>query len=55
MQHGLLDLRFADISDAALLAKVRGAATDFINDKNMLQYSNTVKRINELKKLTSLD
>lgn len=55
MQHGLLDLRFADIFDTTLLSKVREAATDFINDKNMLQYSNTVKRINELKKLTSLD
>ena len=54
-QHGLLDLRFADIFDTKLLAQVREAANAFIVNKNMLQYTSIVTRINELKKLTSLD
>ncbi len=55
MQHGVLDLRFANVFDTTMLAKVREAAHSMVASENMLQYSNIVKRINVLKKLTSLD
>lgn len=54
-QHGLLDMRFADIFDTKLLAEVKQAATAFISSHNMVEYPLTVERINRLKKLTSLD
>lgn len=55
-QHGRLDLRFADIGDAALTSEVRKAAQEFVSkSSNMVQYPRTVKRINQLKAVTSLD
>lgn len=54
-QHGLLDMRFANIFDTQLLAQVKQAANAFISSENMLKYPLTVERINQLKKLTSLD
>ncbi len=54
-QHGLLDMRFANIFDAKLLSEVKQAASAFITQQNMVQYPRTVERINSLKKLTSLD
>lgn len=55
-QHGRLDLQFADIGDAQLLAEARGAAQDFVSDQaKMLQYPRSIKRINQLKTITSLD
>ena len=54
-QHGILDMRFADIFDAKLLSSVKQAATSFINSGNMLNYTLIVDKINKLKKLTSLD
>lgn len=54
-QHGLLDMRFADIFDVKLLEEVKQAALAFITQQNMVQYPRTVERINSLKKLTSLD
>ena len=54
-QHGILDLTFANIFDTRLLAEVRKSVDTFITGDKMLQYPKLVKRINELKKLTSLD
>jgi ATP-dependent DNA helicase RecG len=54
-QHGILDLSFANIFDTRLLAEVRKSVDTFIVGDKMLQYPKLVKRINELKKLTSLD
>lgn len=54
-QHGILDLTFANIFDTRLLAEVRNSVDSFIKADKMLQYPRLVKRINELKKLTSLD
>jgi ATP-dependent DNA helicase RecG len=54
-QHGILDLSFANIFDTRLLAEVRKSVDTFIVGDKMLQYPKLVKRINKLKKLTSLD
>lgn len=54
-QHGILDLRFADLFDAPLLAQAKKAATAYVQNTDMLKYTNTIERINVLKKLTSLD
>lgn len=54
-QHGILDLRLADIFDTKQLALAREAAQAFLTDENMVKYPQTMKRINELKKLTTLD
>jgi ATP-dependent DNA helicase RecG len=55
-QHGILELQFADISDAKLLAAVRKAAVEFIDDQTALKRNPKVaERINALKAVTSLD
>lgn len=55
-QHGLLDLRLADITDSRLVAEVRRVATDFYKDKqDLLQYKQLVEHINKLKTITRLD
>lgn len=54
-QHGILDLTYANIFDTRLLAEVRVSVDTFIVGNKMLQYPKLVKRINQLKKLTSLD
>lgn len=54
-QHGILDLTYANIFDTRLLAEVRKSVDTFIATDKMLQYPKLVKRINQLKKLTSLD
>jgi len=55
-QHGQLDLRFAEIGDVALTSEVRQAAAEFVSkSSNMVQYAGTVKRVNQLKAVTSLD
>lgn len=54
-QAGILDLRFADLFDAPALAKAKTAATDFLSSGEMVQYKQVVARVNQLKKLTSLD
>ena len=55
-QHGRLDLRFADLGDAKLIAEVRTAARDFVADPQaVLQYPQVVEQINRLKLVTSLD
>jgi ATP-dependent DNA helicase RecG len=55
-QHGLLDLRLADLSDTALISEVRQAAEAYIADShNLLEYPQVTERINKLKMVTTLD
>jgi ATP-dependent DNA helicase RecG len=55
-QHGRLDLRFADLTDAKLVAQARQSAKAFVEEPaKMLQYPQAVRRINQLKNVTSLD
>lgn len=56
LQHGMLDLRMADLGDTKLVAAVRQAAQSFVESSDvMLQYPQVVERINRLKSVTSLD
>ncbi len=55
-QHGILELQFADIGDAKLLAAVRKAAVGFIEDQEALKRNPEVAmKISALKAVTSLD
>jgi ATP-dependent DNA helicase RecG len=55
-QHGILELQFADISDAKLLAAVRKAAVGFIEDREALKDNPEVAaKVSALKAVTSLD
>lgn len=54
-QHGLLDLRLADLFDHKLITEVRSAAEAFINKHNLLEYPRLADRVNRLKHITSLD
>jgi ATP-dependent DNA helicase RecG len=55
-QHGILELQFADISDPKLLAAVRKAAVDFIDDQEALTRNPEVAaKVSALKAVTSLD
>ncbi len=54
-QAGILDLRFADLFDAAGLATAKDIANNFLQSGEMVQYKPVVQRVNQLKKLTSLD
>jgi ATP-dependent DNA helicase RecG len=55
-QHGLLDLRMANISDTKLIAEVRTIAQDFLGtNHDLLKYPIVAERVNQLKNLTSLD
>ncbi len=55
-QHGVLELQFADTSDAKLLASVRADAERFLEEPgSMERYPQVAARINALKAVTSLD
>jgi ATP-dependent DNA helicase RecG len=55
-QHGALDLRIADISDAKFLAHVRAEALKFLAAPDiMLKYPQVQAKVNALKAVTSLD
>lgn len=55
-QHGRLDLRFADLGDAKLIAEARQAAQQAAGDpQGVLQYPEMAEQINRLKLVTSLD
>lgn len=55
-QHGILDLRMADISDTKLLAEVKALAAGFLQDVSVLvKYPAMLERINRLKAVTTLD
>ncbi len=54
-QHGLLDLRMADLFDHKLIAEAREAAESFLNKHNLLEYPRLANKVNGLKSITSLD
>lgn len=54
-QHGILDLRFANIFDAKLISQVKGVASEFLSSKDMVKYKQALNRIETLKNITSLD
>ncbi len=54
-QHGVLDLRMANVMDTKLVARVRLAAEAFLSSGNMLKYPHILKRLNKLKAITTLD
>ena len=54
-QHGVLDLRMANVMDTKLVAHVRKVAEAFLSSGNMLQYPHMLKRLNKLKAITTLD
>lgn len=54
-QHGELDLRMASVLDAKLIAEVKKVAESFLEDHNLLKYKRLTNRINQLKKVTTLD
>lgn len=54
-QSGALDLRFTDFTDAELIAEARQAAEAFLNEENIVEYPQTLERVNQLKTVTSLD
>lgn len=54
-QHGILDLRVANVMDTKLVAHVRKVAEAFLASGNMLQYPHMLKRLNKLKAITTLD
>ena len=55
-QHGLLDLRLADLTDVGLIKEAREQASIFLqNPKALLKYPYILGKINQLKSVTSLD
>ncbi len=54
-QHGVLDLRMANIMDTKLITRVRNRAEAFLAQGNMLDYPYMLKRVNQLKAITTLD
>lgn len=54
-QHGILDLRFANIFDTTLLARVKQTAKQFLTSKDMVKYTQTIRRLEQLKNITLLD
>jgi ATP-dependent DNA helicase RecG len=55
-QHGALDLRIAELSDRRLIAAARGAAEQFIKNKeSLLKYKELAKTINKLRSITNLN
>lgn len=55
-QHGELDLRIADFTDAKLIARARQSALDFLaNPDNLVQYKQLDERINKLQSVVHLN
>ncbi len=54
-QHGLLNLRLANIFDHELVSEVKQAAEAFINKHNLLEYSQLAEKVDGLRNITSLD
>ena len=56
LQHGELDLKIADFTDAKLIARARQCALNFLEDpQNLLQYSQINERINKLQSVVHLN
>lgn len=54
-QSGQVDLQFARLDDAPLIAEAREAAQAFLNQENIVKYPYTFRQIDRLKTVTSLD
>lgn len=54
-QSGSVDLRFARLDDTTLITEVREVAQAFLTEENIVKYPHTIKQINRLKTVTSLD
>lgn len=54
-QSGEEELRFAALTDSELVERVSRAAQAFLNEENIVEYPQTLERINQLKSITSLD
>ncbi len=56
MQHGLLDLRVAKLTDIKLIAEARKAAQSFIDrQEDLLQYKHLYNRVSKLRAITNLN
>lgn len=56
MQHGVLDLRIANLSDVKLIASARNAAKQFLEGgEDLLQYKELAMRVNHLRTVTNLN
>lgn len=55
-QHGVLDLKVADITDVKLIAEARMAVKEFLEiPKNLLQYKEIMARIQRARAITNLN
>ena len=54
-QSGEEELRFAALTDRDLVERVSQAAQAFLKEENIVEYPQTLERINRLKSVTSLD
>lgn len=54
-QHGILDLRLADISDTKLIAKARNAAENFLEANNLDDYPELSEEVYKNRTITSLN
>lgn len=54
-QSGIVDLRFATLTDVAALEKARAAVDTFQKSESIVEYPQTLEVINRLKAVTSLD
>ena len=55
-QHGVLDLKMADLSDVKLISQARTAALEFLAQGDaMLKYPQVAERVDQLKAVTTLD
>ncbi len=54
-QHGVLDLRMANVLDTKLIVRARTAAEAFLATGNVVEYPKMLKRLNKLKAITTLD
>lgn len=56
MQHGILDLRVARLTDIRLIAEARRSAQEFINrSEDLLQYEELHERVSRLRAVTNLN
>jgi ATP-dependent DNA helicase RecG len=54
-QHGVLDLRLANISDTKLIASARNAAQSFLDENNLDDYPELAKEVHKNRTITSLN
>lgn len=54
-QHGILDLRLANISDTKLIAQARNAAQKFLDESNLDDYPDLAEEVHKNRTITSLN